>query len=327
MDAFSEILATTKLQGALFFRGEFSAPWFIDSPPSQILGTALAPGASHLVVFHLLLEGAAKVLLLDDHLLDLVAGDIVVFPHGDAHKMMSMDGNCQVEDAAVFRKVRARDLTPLRLGGGGEMTRFVCGYMACDRFACRPILEGLPTMLKVNIRSDQSGKWLESSILHLLEEAASGKPGSEALLAKLSEALFVETLRRYVAGLRAEETGWLAGARDPIVGKSLAILHNRVDYPWTIAELAKEVGLSRSALVERFSKFLTVPPMTYLTRWRLQLAARALTTTSRGTSDIAADIGYGSEAAFNRAFKRQFKQPPARYRRESRQAARSAARD
>ena len=199
--------------------------------------------------------------------------------------------------------------------------------MACDRFACRPILEGLPTVLKVNIRSDQSGKWLESSILHLLEEAASGKPGSEALLAKLSEALFVETLRRYVAGLRAEETGWLAGARDPIVGKSLAILHNRVDYPWTIAELAKEVGLSRSALVERFSKFLTVPPMTYLTRWRLQLAARALTTTSRGTSDIAAAVGYESEAAFNRAFKREFRQPPARYRREARQAARTAARD
>ena len=137
------------------------------------------------------------------------------------------------------------------------------------------------------------------------------------MLAKLSEALFVDTLRRYVASLPEEETGWLAGARDPVVGKSLAILHSRVRHPWTIAELAREVGLSRSALVERFSRFLRVPPMTYLTRWRLQLAARALTTTPRGVAHIAADVGYESEAAFNRAFKREFRVPPARYRREA----------
>ena len=137
----------------------------------------------------------------------------------------------------------------------------------------------------------------------------------------------METLRRYVAGLRPEETGWLAGARDSIVGKSLAILHSRVDHPWTIGELAREVGVSRSALVERFSKFLNVSPMTYLTRWRLQMAARALTTTSRGTSDIAAAVGYESEAAFSRAFKREFSQPPARYRRETKQATRTAARE
>lgn len=141
------------------------------------------------------------------------------------------------------------------------------------------------------------------------------------MLAKVSEALFVDTLRRYVAGLPEEQTSWLTGVRDPIIGKSLAILHNRVNHPWTIAGLAKEVGVSRSALVERFSRFLSVPPMTYLTQWRLQLAARALTTTARGTADIAADVGYESEAAFNRAFKREFGLPPARYRRESRAAA------
>jgi transcriptional regulator GlxA family with amidase domain len=127
----------------------------------------------------------------------------------------------------------------------------------------------------------------------------------------------------YIAGLPEAETGWLAGARDPIVGKSLAILHSRVSHPWTIAELAKEVGLSRSALVERFTRFLSLPPMTYLTRWRLQLAARALTSTAHGTADIAADVGYESEAAFNRAFKREFGLPPARYRREAKKLPRS----
>ena len=138
------------------------------------------------------------------------------------------------------------------------------------------------------------------------------------MLAKLSEALFVDTIRRYVTGLPDQTTGWLAGARDPIVGKSLALFHRRPKHPWTIAELATDVGLSRSALVERFTRYLSEPPIAYLTGWRLRLAAEALTTTPKGVADIAADVGYESEAAFNRAFKRVFRVPPARYRRQSR---------
>jgi AraC-like DNA-binding protein len=148
------------------------------------------------------------------------------------------------------------------------------------------------------------------------------------MLAKLSEALFVDTLRRYVAGLPEQQTGWLAGARDPIVGKSLGLLHNRFAHPWTIADLADEVGISRSALVDRFTRYLSEPPMTYLTRWRLQLAARSLEKTSRGVSEIAADVGYESEAAFNRAFKREFGQPPGRYRNDhKRPPAKKASED
>ncbi len=186
--------------------------------------------------------------------------------------------------------------------------------MTCEPYLSRPILSGLPPVFKVNIRTDRSGQWLENSILQLVEEAASGRVGSEAMLAKLSEALFVDTLRRYVADLPDQKVGWLAGARDPIVGKSLGLLHGRVGHPWTIADLANEVGISRSALVERFTRYLSEPPMTYLTRWRLQLAARSLEKTSRGVAEIAADVGYESEAAFNRAFKREFGLPPGRYR-------------
>ena len=142
------------------------------------------------------------------------------------------------------------------------------------------------------------------------------------MLAKLSEALFVDTLRRYIHALPEQQLGWLAGTRDPIVGKSLALLHNRVAHPWTIADLADAVGISRSALVERFTKYLSEPPMTYLTRWRLQLAARSLERTSRGVAEIAADVGYESEAAFNRAFKREFAVPPARFRSQTRRAQR-----
>jgi transcriptional regulator GlxA family with amidase domain len=190
--------------------------------------------------------------------------------------------------------------------------------MTCDPHLCRPILNGLPPVFKVNIRTDRSGQWLESSIMHLLDEITSGHVGTEAMLAKLSETLFIDTLRRYVESLPEQQMGWLAGARDPIVGKSLGLMHSRIGYAWTIADLAAEVGISRSALVERFTRYLSEPPMTYLTRWRLQLAARSLEKTSRGVAEIASDIGYESEAAFNRAFKREFGQPPGRYRSDRR---------
>ena len=318
MDAFSEILAAIKLKGATYFRAQSSSPWCVSSRESKELASILSPGAPHMVIYHLVIAGRALARLREGKWVELEAGDIVVFPHGDPHQLSSDERAHNDVTPAVLNKMVAHDLRPLQAGGGGNDSRFVCGYMVCDPFMCKPILEGLPKIMKVNIRTDQSGHWLENSILHLADEAASGHAGSDAMLAKLSEALFVDTLRRYVSTLPREETGWLAGARDPIVGKSLAVLHGRVSHPWTIAELAKEVGLSRSALVERFSRFLSVPPMTYLTRWRLQLAARSLTTTSRGTADIAADVGYESEAAFNRAFKRELGLPPARYRREAR---------
>ena len=317
MDAFSEILSGVKLNGAVYFRAEFSAPWGFSTPSTEAMTATLAPGAVHLVLYHLVIEGGAVIELADGQLLELKAGDIVIFPHGHAHHMSSGKGAIRpFPNYGISTKINSRDLSPLQAGGGGEISRFVCGYMTCDPYVSRPILSGLPPVFKVNIRTDRSGQWLENSILHLVEEAASGRIGSDAMLAKLSEALFVDTLRRYVATLPEQETGWLSGARDPIVGKSLGLLHSRIAHPWTIAELADEAGISRSALVERFTRYLSEPPMTYLTRWRLQLAARSLENTSRGVADIAAEVGYESEAAFNRAFKREFGLPPGRYRNE-----------
>jgi AraC-like DNA-binding protein len=317
MDAFSEILNGVRLSGAVFFSAEFSAPWGLSQPASNIMAARLAPGAGHLLLYHLVVEGGAVIELADAEPVELLPGDIVVFPHGHAHHMSSGKGTPRpFPNYGIGGKIQARDLSPLHAGGGGDISRFVCGYMTCDPYLCRPLLNGLPPVFKVSIRTDRSGRWLESSILHLVEEAASGRVGSEAMLAKLSEALFVDTLRRYVAGLPEQQTGWLAGTRDPILGKSLSLLHSRIAHPWTIADLADEVGISRSALVERFTRYLSEPPMTYLSRWRLQLAARSLEQTSRGVAEIAADVGYESEAAFNRAFKREYGQPPGRYRSE-----------
>ncbi|HWB82529.1 MAG TPA: AraC family transcriptional regulator [Bryobacteraceae bacterium] len=321
MDAFSEILSGIKLSGALFFTAEFSAPWGLSVPMSNMTAGLVAPWAKYLVLYHFVIDGGAVVQLADRPPLELNPGDVVIFPHGHAHTMSSgKEAVAPFPNYGISAKIKSRDLTPLHAGGGGAVSRFVCGYMTCDPFLSRPILTGLPPVFKVNIRTDRSGYWLENSILHMVEEAGSGRVGSDAMLAKLSEALFVDTLRRYVGGLPEQQTGWLAGARDPIVGKSLGLLHNRVAHPWTIADLADEVGLSRSALVERFTRYLSEPPMAYLTRWRLQLAARSLASTPKGVAEIAADVGYESEAAFNRAFKREFGQPPGRYRSEQKSA-------
>ena len=192
--------------------------------------------------------------------------------------------------------------------------------MACEPRLSQVFLSGLPPAFKVNIRNDPSGQWLENSIRFSVNQAGVARAGSEAVLAKLSEVLFVETLRTYIAHLPPEQTGWLAGARDPEVGKALALMHRNPAEPWTIASLAKEAGLSRSVLAERFRFYLNKSPMAYLTRWRLQLGAQMLTSTSYSVAQIAPEVGYESEAAFNRAFKRQFAVPPARFRTISRSA-------
>ena len=321
MDAFSEVLSGVRLKAAMFFSAEFSAPWRLSTPHARTLTPTLAPGALHMVIYHFVVDGSATARLEGGPDVDLSPGDIVVFPHGDPHHLSAGSGVNPVESDKVFLKIATRDISPMQAGGGGATTRFVCGYLTVDPLLCGPILESLPPMLKVNVRTDRSGHWLEQSILHLVEEAASDRAGSDAMLAQLSGALFVDTLRRYVAGLPDQTTGWLAGARDPVVGKSLALLHRRAHHPWTIAELAAEVGVSRSALVARFTRYLSDPPMAYLTGWRLRLAAQALTSSPKGVADIAAAVGYESEAAFNRAFKRAFGAPPARYRRQSRNPA------
>ena len=321
MDAFSEVLNGVRLKGAMFFTAEFSAPWGLSTPHCRVLAPALVPDAPHMLLYHFVMDGSARVCLDGERDVELLPGDVVLFPHGDPHQLSGGSGSNPIDAAALLRKVAKRDLSPMRAGGGGATTKFVCGYLTCDPLLCGPILESLPPMLKVNIRTDRSGQWLEQSILHLVEEAASDRAGSDVMLTKLSEVLFVDTLRRHVSSLPDQTTGWLAGARDPVVGKSLALLHSRPNHSWTVAELASDVGLSRSALVERFTRYLSVPPIAYLTGWRLRLAAEALTSTPKGVADIAADVGYESEAAFNRAFRRAFQVPPARYRRQSKNSA------
>ncbi len=204
-----------------------------------------------------------------------------------------------------------------QFGGGGEVTRFVCGFMACDLRLSEVFLAGLPPLLKVSVGESPSGQWLEHSIRFSVEQAGESSAGSGLVVAKLSELLFVETLRCYVNALPAAQTGWLAGVRDGVTGHALALLHNDPAHPWTVDGLAKRTGTSRTRLADRFRHFLGESPMAYLAHWRLKLGAELLQSADDSVVQVAAAVGYSSEATFNRAFKREFGCPPAQYRRES----------
>jgi len=316
MDALSEVLRIISLDSAIYFNAEMSEPWCFLSPQADTLAPVFVHGARHVIIFHFLDEGRAFVRLEDGERVWLKAGDIVSFPHGHSHWLGSGQDVTPVNVGETLPQVLQNGLELVRIGGGGARSRLICGFIACDPQLCQTFLGGLPPLLKVNIRDDGSGQWLENSLQFSVTEAARHQAGSGAVVTKLSEVAFAETIRRHLRQSPQEETGWLAAARDVEVGKALALLHQRHSHPWTVAELAREVGMSRTVLAERFRQFLGEPPIAYLTRWRLRLSARALETTSHSVAQIAAETGYESEAAFNRAFKRAHGVPPARYRKE-----------
>jgi AraC-like DNA-binding protein len=314
MDALSEMLRVIRLDSAIYFNAEFCEPWCLASPDSNMLAPMLAPAGAHVIIYHLLCEGRAYVELQEGERVPLTAGDLVAVPHGHRHVLGSGARVPAIDAGAALPDVLQRGLEPVHYGGDGAASRFICGFLACDPQLSQAFLGGLPPLIRVNVRDDASGQWLENSLKFSVVQAMNREPGAGAMLAKLSEVAFAETLRRYVRELPDGQTGWLAGARDPDVGKALTLIHHRHAHPWTLSELAKEAGVSRTVLATRFRHFLGEPPIAYLTRWRLRLGARALLATSHSVAQIASAAGYESEAAFNRAFKREFGLPPARYR-------------
>ena len=325
MDALSEILRVVKLSGALFFDAQCAAPWCVRSPPSNRFRRYVASESSHVIEFHLIADGRGYI-RVGQETTPLAAGDIVMIPHGDEHFMGNGLADEPIDGEEGMEEFLNGPLKLSRLGGGGEQTRLICGYLACEERLIQPVLAGLPRVVRVNVRDDAYGQLLESMIGQAVLQLTAAAPGSGVIVARLAEVLFAEVLRRYVLRLPAGRTGWLAGAADPAVGKVLAALHQQPARNWSLDDLAAEAGLSRSALTERFARCIGQGPMAYLTDWRLELAAEALRTTSRSVLQVAGDVGYESEAAFNRAFKRRFSEPPARYRRLHRSPAERIAR-
>jgi AraC-like DNA-binding protein len=320
MDVLSDVLRVVRLTGAIYFDVDASYPWVGESPGTAAIAAAIMPGAEHVISFHAVMSGSCWAALSNgaEPPQRLNAGDVVVFPSG-APNVMSSSPGARGEPNPLTMYYRPVDLgLPFSIihgGGGEERTRFICGYLGCDAHPFNPLLAVLPEMLCARKPEDGS-TWVMDMFRLALVEGCSSRAGGETILAKLSELMFVEIVRRHLETLPEGSIGWLAGLRDTHVGAALQLIHARPTENWTLEQLAREVGLSRTIFADRFSHYVKVSPMQYLARWRLQLAGRLLEQSGVSIAQAGAEVGYESEAAFNRAFKKFVGVPPGTWRKE-----------
>ncbi|HEY5807221.1 MAG TPA: AraC family transcriptional regulator [Povalibacter sp.] len=316
MDAFSDVLRVIRLSGGVFLEAEFTAPWCIAGKISADDCKPFLVTPRQVIASHFVAAGRMQLRIDGGDAIEVRAGEFVLLPHNDAHSFGS-DLNVKVIPASeVIQPPQAGGLSRIRHGGGGEVTQLLCGFLGSET-PFSPLLSSLPPVLKLDVRATASGAWIESSFRFAVSEIAAGRVGSATVIAKLSELLFVEAVSQFVTSLPAERRGWLAGLRDPNIGRALALLHARPTEAWTAEALALEVGMSRSAFAERFTSLVGQPPMQYLTLWRMHVAAQHLREGRGSVAQIGFEIGYESEAAFSRAFKRQFGTSPGTWRRQS----------
>jgi AraC-like DNA-binding protein len=317
-DVLSDVLRAVRLTGAVFFSIDATAPWAVEGPPAIAIDPLIRPGVEHVVQFHAIASGSCWGGLLDEPAVELHAGDILVLPQSNRYRLSSAPGlrgppvQVQLDPSA-----RVPLPLPVRLGAGeGLRCQVICGFLGCDARPFNPLLSALPRKMLV-ARAAQNGAVLARFIELALAESSAVSAGRESVLARLAELMFVEAVRRYVAAAPAQ-SGWLAGVSDELVGRALSSLHARPRHPWTLEDLAKEVGASRSVLADRFTSLVGMPPMQYLAQWRMQLASELLSGTGASLAEISRRVGYGSEAALSRAFKRIVGVSPAHWRKGNR---------
>lgn len=317
MDALSDVLRVTRLTGGVFLHADFFAPWCIEARMGPEHCEPVLGPASHLILYHYIVEGVVQLRVSGEcgEPLTLRAGEVVVLPRNDLHLMGSDLDLTPVNDTDLVQPRKDGGLFSIRHGGDGARTRMICGFLGCDDAESNPVISTLPSVLRLDLAGDAAAEWIQSTFRFAADEVAAGRPGSETILAKLSELLFVEAVRRYADTLPDGQTGWLAGLRDPHVARALALIHRDITRQWTVDELGREVGLSRSALADRFTRLLGTPPMQYLTSWRMQIATQTLRSSSASLAQVADMVGYDSEAAFSRAFKKAVGTAPGTWRR------------
>jgi AraC-like DNA-binding protein len=300
MDPLSDLLRVVRLDGAYFYTVEAAEPWSVQTVAARELAPRILPDAEHLISYHIVTEGRCFGGVAGEEQVELLAGDAIVFPHGDAHVMSSARG-LRI-GPHVYTSVSARYPETVVLGARERRSvSLVCGFLGCDRRPFNPLLAGLPRRMHMR---RMSNAWLDGLTRQLTSDSQLGSAGADGVLTRLAELMFIELLRRHLAGLPPGQTGWLAGLRDEIVGRVLALIHARPAHPWTLEELAREAASSRSSVARRFTELVGQPPMQYLARWRMQVAAGLLTQSGAKVATIAAEVGYDSEAAFSRAFKK-----------------------
>lgn len=319
-DPLSDVLRAVRLTGATFFRVEASSPWWAEVPDAAAIGPSILPRVQSLVSYHVIVSGRCWAGLGDGSGFWADGGDVVVVPHGDRYGLSTEPrqvGGLPVEvSRTFFRQLAARELPlTIRDGGGGPAgVTVICGFLGCDALPFNPILSMLPRLLRVPAPAGGGTDRLASLVEIALAESQERGAGSDCVLLRVSELMFVEVLRRHVHALPPEGRGWLVGLRDSLVGQVLGLLHRQPARPWTLDALAREAGSSRSVVAERFAHFVGQPPMQYLTRWRMQLAASLLADSAAKVGAVALDVGYDSEAAFSRAFKKTVGTSPALWR-------------
>ncbi|MFL6673841.1 MAG: AraC family transcriptional regulator [Massilia sp.] len=323
-DTLSDVLRGVRLRGAVFFHVSGNSEWAAEAPDGAVIAPLLMQGVEHVIEYHAVAQGSCWAGIPGGPQVHLSAGDVVMFPHGDAHVVSSAPGLRAVLDMEPFSS--PVEQLPLRVVFAGPTVlhampagftpdaTLVCGFLGCDLHPFNPLIAALPRLLHLRATNDDA--WIAQFTRQAVAESGAGRPGGEALLARMSETMFVHAVRRYAEQLPPDGAGWLAGLHDRFVGRTLALMHEQPARDWTIDELGRRVGLSRSALHERFVQLLGVPPMQYLAQWRMQAASRLLLETRGSVASVALDVGYDSEAAFNRAFKRLVGKPPAAWRRE-----------
>ena len=315
MDALSDVLRVAHLTGGVFLHAEFFAPWCMAARVAPEQCAPLLGTASHLIFYHYVVEGELHVRVEGEKEFVLGPGEVVLFPRDNAHLLGSDLALPPVMGRDIIRPPKDGGLFSIRHGGKGARTSLVCGFLGCEGADGNPVLLTLPAAMRLKMEEGGAAEWIRSTFQFAADEVAAGRPGSETVLAKLSELLFVEAVRRYAESLPEGETGWLAGLRDPYVSRTLALFHRDTTRAWTMAELSRTVGLSRSALADRFTRLIGMAPMHYLTNWRMQVARQQLRTTAASLAQVAQAVGYESEAAFSRAFKKAFGVAPATWRR------------
>ncbi|MHB9004909.1 MAG: AraC family transcriptional regulator [Coriobacteriia bacterium] len=317
LDILSDVLRAVHLRGAVFYYIEGASPWVAEAPPAREIIPAIMPAAEHMIEFHGVVKGSCWAAIVGEPPIRLHEGDVILFPQGDPHVMSSAPGmRAGIVDTGIYftpnppqlphsLRVGAEGVTTAHLDGGGrDRVTLVCGFLGCDARPFNPLLAALPRVLRLAGSVLGRDSWIGQLLATAVIESNEKRPGGEAVLELMSKMMFVEALRCYVDNLPEDQTGWLAGMRDPGVGRALALLHDQPGQPWTLERLSEDAGLSRSTLHERFTLFVGQPPMQYLTQWRMQVAAGLLRDGKTKLIEVALEIGYESEAAFSRAFKR-----------------------
>jgi AraC-like DNA-binding protein len=315
MDAILDMLRAMRLTGGLFLDAEFTAPWCVTAKVGPEDCTPFTPEPRQIIAYHYVTAGRLLLKVSGQTPIPVQRGEIVVLPRNDHHLIGSAMNLRPVSAEHLIRPNPDGGLAHIVHGGGGERTHILCGFLGND-MPHNTIVAMLPSVLKVDVEGGASGSWIESSFRFAAKELAEGKVKSPAILAKLAELLFMEAVRRYLATQPPGRSAWTAGMQDPIVGRALGLLHGQMTRRWTTEDLAREIGLSRSAFAERFTRIVGEPPMRYLAQQRLAHASVLLRETVDAVARIAYEVGYESEAAFNRAFRREFGVPPAAWRRD-----------